>query len=222
MHYSQLSTWHLQLDTPQASQGHCTCPSSYISNLRPSHRHLPRPHLLSLSYQILIISPLCACSPLIYWPTDLVQDILQKPHSWVQTTPSHLCSPWIQPLHSLQRLFGYARSEVQHARSVSLTRDWTPAPLHWKHGVLATGPQGSHSMFNFLRNLQTFHSSWNSTIFHSTVLHSQQPWVKTQISSHSHQHFFTLLLSPLSSLLVLLLQASCWMWSDPSLWFPFP
>ena len=30
-----------------------------------------------------------------------------------------------------------------HAGSSSLTRDRTPGPLHWEHGVLPTGPPGS-------------------------------------------------------------------------------
>ena len=31
---------------------------------------------------------------------------------------------------------------MQHAGCSSLTRDQTPGPLHWEHGVLTTGPPG--------------------------------------------------------------------------------
>ena len=34
---------------------------------------------------------------------------------------------------------------LQHVGSSSPTRDQTPGPLHWEHGVLATGPLGKSS-----------------------------------------------------------------------------
>ena len=52
------------------------------------------------------------------------------------------------------------QSSLQHVGSYSLTRDQTLGPLHWKCGVLATGPprksseHGSDSAVSLLRSLQ--------------------------------------------------------------------
>ena len=42
-----------------------------------------------------------------------------------------------------------ANSWLQHVGSSSLTRDRTPGPMHWKQGVLVTGPPGK-SLLPFL------------------------------------------------------------------------
>ena len=47
---------------------------------------------------------------------------------------------------------GYAKSQLWHVRSSSLTRDQTLAPQHWEHRVLAIAPPGKspHLSFNFI------------------------------------------------------------------------
>ena len=53
--------------------------------------------------------------------------------------------------YSMQDLqLGRANSQLWHAGSSSLTRDGTPAPLHWELGVLATGPPRESQTHCFL------------------------------------------------------------------------
>ena len=53
--------------------------------------------------------------------------------------------------YSMQDLqLEHANSQLWHAGSSSLTRDGTPAPLHWELGVLATGPPGESQTHCFL------------------------------------------------------------------------
>ena len=42
------------------------------------------------------------------------------------------------------------QTQLEHVKSSSLTRDWTRAPLHWKQGVLATGPPGKYPISSSL------------------------------------------------------------------------
>ena len=63
--------------------------------------------------------------------------------------------------YSMQDLqLGRANSQLWHAGSSSLTRDGTPAPLHWELGVLATGPPGESQTQCFLTAFLSFLQSF--------------------------------------------------------------
>ena len=64
-------------------------------------------------------------------------------------------------LYSMQDIqLGHANSQLWHARSSSLTRDGTPAPLHWELGVLATGTPGKSQTHCFLSPCPSFLQSF--------------------------------------------------------------
>ena len=71
--------------------------------------------------------------------------------------------------------------KLQHVGSSSLTRDRTPAPLHWEHGVLATGAPGK-LLCSFWLSLYVRHTS-DIRIMCEDVEDEPQPCSLTDLAS---------------------------------------
>ena len=71
-----------------------------------------------------------------------------------------------------------ANSWLQHVGSSSLTRDRTPGPMHWKQGVLVTGPPGK-SLLPFL----------TSHLLSSPLTPQQPHWSLCYSSNTKHSPF---------------------------------
>ena len=66
-------------------------------------------------------------------------------------------------------LLRHANSYLWHLGSSSLIREWTLAPLHWKHAVLATGPRGKSPDVFYFHKIQFINYFFYELCFYCSI-----------------------------------------------------